>query len=232
MSTDDDVRACLAGYDTWADRYDEIDNPLIAQADVALEARAASLAGARVLELGCGTGRNARACLAHGARRYVGVDGSAGMLAIARARHEDARITWLQADLVDGAAAATRDGAFDLALLCLVLEHVRDVAPVIAAAAAALAPAGRLLLLELHPALHARGVGANFRAGDREVRLPSYRHDAAELSTACADAGLGDVEILEHRPAAAALARSAKLARYTGEPVLLELAAARPAPRR
>lgn len=218
---------CIAAYDRWAATYDAIDNPLIAEAVVAVDERAAWLRDARVLELGCGTGRNGVVALAAGARRYVGVDGSRGMLAEARRRVDDARAGWIEGDLIDGARRAAADERFDVALICLVLEHVAAAAPVIAAAAAALDGGGRLLAIELHPALHAAGVGANFRAGDEEVRLPSFRHDGDELRDATCAAGLRDATVRDRVPSAAALARSAKLSRYAGRAVLLELTATR-----
>jgi ubiquinone/menaquinone biosynthesis C-methylase UbiE len=225
MSTDL-VRSCLAAYDDWAATYDSIDNPVVAEAAVVVDERAAWFSGARVLELGCGTGRNAARCLAAGADRYVGVDASVGMLTIARRKLDDPRVSWLDADLISGAQRAMQDGrGFDVVLLCLVLEHIEDVAPVIDAAAAALARGGRLLIVELHPALHDRGVGANFRIGEREVRLPSFRHTVDELATALARAGLTPLLSADRCPTPIALARSRKLARYAGHPVVLEIAA-------
>jgi len=226
--TDPTRTACLAAYDRWAASYDRLDNPLVAQATEALAGRAAWLAGARVLELGCGTGRHAPACLAAGAARYVGVDASPGMLAVARRRLADPRVTWVEADAT---AVPAGLGPFDVVLICLVLEHFATVDGILAAAAAALAPDGRLLVLELHPGLHDAGVRAHFRAGDEEVRLPSYRHTAGELLAAAARAGLEDAAAIEHRPGPAALARSAKLARYRGRAVLLEVSATRALPR-
>lgn len=217
----DEARDCLAAYDQWAATYDSIDNPLVAMAASTLERRASWFASARVLELGCGTGRNAHACLAWGARSYTGVDGSPGMLAEAR-RRVSGPVTWIEGELT-----GSFEGSFDVVLISLVLEHVRDVEPVIAAAARALAPAGRLVILELHPELHARGVGANFRTADGEIRLPSFRHDATELRAACARASLEVVEEIQHVPDDAALARSQKLRRYEGREVLLEVVSAR-----
>src|SRR5262249_55540299 len=124
----------------------------------------------------------------------------------------------------DGARAA--GAGFDVALICLVLEHLEAVGPALEAAAAALAPAGRLLILELHPALHERRVGANFEVAGAEGRPPSVRHDAAELVAAAI--GLHLIHALDHAPAERALARSGKLARYRGQPVLLEVAFEKP----
>ncbi len=224
----DAARACVTAYDAWAQTYDQIDNPLIAQASVVLEERARWLSSARVLDLGCGTGRNAALGLAAGATHYVGVDASAGMLEVARGRVNDERASFVEGDLLEGARRLSERGdRFDVALVCLVLEHVEDVAPIIDAAAALLDPSGRLLVLELHPSLHARGVGANFRLGDREVRLPSFRHDEDELARAIAGAGLRLVTATSHAPSPLALARSPKLVRYVSQDVLLEVVAAR-----
>jgi ubiquinone/menaquinone biosynthesis C-methylase UbiE len=220
---EDHAADCLAAYDAWAATYDVIDNPLVTQSAVLLDERAAWFAGARVLELGCGTGRNAAFARAAGARQYIGVDGSPGMLAVARQRFGDEAVRFIEADLISGAQQAGEGGRFDVVLICLVLEHVADITPVIAAAAALLAPRGRLVILELHADMHARGFGANFRVGDREVRLPSIRHEGDELAAAIRAAGLTVESLRDCRPTPPALARSAKLSRYGDRPVLIEI---------
>jgi SAM-dependent methyltransferase len=212
----DEVRA---GYDAWAPDYDALDNPLIAQATAVLEDHAALFETARVLELGCGTGRNLAFALLSGAREVVGVDGSPGMLAVAKKRLPRARF-------VEGPLTTPVGDGFDVALICLVLEHVEDVRPVIRAAADALAPGGHLLMMELHAALRAKQVGANFRVGDVEYRLPSFLHEGVELADACRAAGLREVEVRDHRPDPRALSRSPKLAaRYAGQLILVEVVA-------
>ena len=207
----------LEAYDRWAATYDSIDNPLMALSAAVLAERQAIFDGATVLELGCGTARNGVLALAAGARGYLGVDGSPGMLARARERLDDPRASFVQGDLT-----VALEEPFDLVLICLVLEHVRDLAPVMAAAARA---GRRLLALELHADLHSGGVGANFRIGDQEVRLPSHAHDAAELEAAARAAGFREVVTRSHAPSAPALARSPKLARYAGRSALIELEA-------
>lgn len=209
------------GYDAWAPGYDALDNPLIAQATVVLEDHAALFETARVLELGCGTGRNLAFALLQGAREVVGVDGSPGMLAVARQRLPHARFR-------EGPLTTPVGEGFDVALICLVLEHVEDVRPVIRAAADALAPGGHLLIMELHAALRALKVGANFRVGEVEYRLPSFLHEGAELAEACRAAGLHSIEVRDHRPDPRALARSPKLAaRYAGQLILVEVVASK-----
>jgi SAM-dependent methyltransferase len=224
-SADPTVTAALAGYDLWSSSYDERDNPMVAISDLAMDAWPLELGGRAVVELGCGTGRNAARCLRAGAARYLGLDGSSGMLARARARGLDARAVFEQAELgADGPGLA---GAFDVALVCLVLEHVRDPAPALAQAARLVRGGGELAVYELDAARHAAGVAAHFDHGGREVRLPSYAHDEAELAAALAATGFDVLATRRWYASAAAIARSAKLARYTGQPVLLELQARR-----
>ena len=226
---DELAQACSAGYDLWSTTYESMDNPLVALSAAVMDTRRDWMAGADVLELGCGTGRNARTCLAAGARSYLGADASAGMIEEARKRVADPRASFVVADLREGLAAPDLGARkFDLVLVCLVLEHLPQVDGVVATAAAALATGGRAWFHELHPALHDKGIRAHFRHGEGVVKLPSFRHDAAELTSAIEGAGLRLLHCAGHAPSAAALARSNKLSRYLGQPVLLELAAAAP----
>jgi len=75
----------LSGYDRWAASYDHETNPVIAATSWVLDHAPLGCADAEVVELGCGTGRNIPRVLGEGARSYVGVDGSYGMLNMASA---------------------------------------------------------------------------------------------------------------------------------------------------
>jgi SAM-dependent methyltransferase len=224
------MSSVISGYDEWAATYDAIDNPLIAQAACELEKRARWFAGASVLELGCGTGRNAAFALAAGARGYLGIDGSCGMLDQARRRMSDQRAQFRLDELIGGAQRARGEfGAFDLALISLVLEHFEKVEPIVAAAAESLVPGGRLLIQEIHPELQRLTGGAQYRvAGGGEVHLPSWPHAPEESAWAVRSAGMNEVEVVERMPSEEALARSVKLGRYRGVRVLSEIAARRP----
>jgi malonyl-CoA O-methyltransferase len=215
------------GYDLWANDYDALDNPLVAMATRARASLTATIAGAhaRVLELGCGTGRNRDFLLDAGAREYVGVDDSEGMLRCARARPADPRCRWITADITRALPDDLRD--FDVVLFCLVLEHTRDLAPILARAAKAARAGARLQIYELHAALRAEGTRAHFRAGDREHLLPSYPHDALDYRRALADSGWELTAISEWTATPDACRASAKLAKYLGKPVLIDVSARR-----
>ena len=213
-----------ADYDVWAATYDVVDNPIVAMASLALEEAARAWNGARVLELGCGTARNAPPIVAAGAREYVGVDASAEMLARGRARvGDEARVRLVEGDV----SAALREG-FDVALVCLVLEHFERLAAPLAAAATALRAGGTLQVFELHPAWWHDGGRAHYVVDGQERAIASWAHDEAEFARALPEHGLELVVAARSWYAhEAACARSAKLRKRLGKPVLLDVVARR-----
>jgi len=110
--------------------------------------------GCHVLEVGCGTGRNLIAAARRfPAARFTGIDISLEMLTTARANVARAgladRITLLQGDATafDGAALSGGTG-FDRVFLSYTLSMIPDWRAALAQATAALAPGGRLVLVD------------------------------------------------------------------------------------
>ncbi len=215
-------------YDRWAASYDAVDNPLVAMATFAMGEAARGFVDARVLELGCGTARNAVAVLEGGAAAYVGVDASSEMLARGRARAGgDARVQLVAGD-VTALPPAVEPGSFDVALFCLVLEHFERLDAPLASAARALAPGGTLRLLELHPAWWHDGARAHYIAPDGEERaLASWPHDEEELAGALPEHGLELVDVRSWYANEESCRRSVKLRKRLGRPVLLDVRARR-----
>lgn len=83
-----------------------------------LLAAAGGVAGLRVLDLGCGTGRWSRLLAARGAR-VVGTDRSESMLAAARERSPGVEFRRM-----DATALSFADDEFDLAVAVTVLQHL------------------------------------------------------------------------------------------------------------
>lgn len=100
---------------------------------------AAAGAGARILDAGCGSGRNMVALAPRGT--VTGVELASQSLEVARARAVGPVLPGsLDEPLPFG------DGAFDLALALDVLEHVRDDGAALRELARVVAPGGRLLV--------------------------------------------------------------------------------------
>jgi malonyl-CoA O-methyltransferase len=216
--------ATLAGYDRWAASYDATANPMVAATAWALRTRPFDVAGEDVVEFGCGTGRHAGAMLAAGARSFTGLDGSAGMLAIARTALAEPRVHWVQGELAPTPFAA---GTFDRALVVLVLEHVPALTAVAMELARVLRPGGALRVLEIHPDLVAAGTGAHFHDGGAEVRFTSVPHTHAALLGALMDARFTLARIGEPAAAGDLLYAVPRLAKHAGRRVLLDVLAHR-----
>lgn len=113
-----DYDAISAGYDGFRGVSAELAETIMAEARL--------FPGARVLDVGCGTG-NIEAALAQTFDTIiVGVDRSFGMLTAARNKLPDA--SWIQAD---SAALPLQSDTFDCALMIFLLHHVADFALVI-----------------------------------------------------------------------------------------------------
>ena len=168
----------LSGYDRWAHTYDAEPNALVAATSWVLDRAPLGCADCDVVELGCGTGRNAQRVISEGARSYTGLDGSAGMLAIAQQRYTDPRVSFAQVDLLAPWTSATQ---FDFALVVLVLEHLPLVDPMFISLARAMKPGGRVRIVDLHPERVAAGSVAHFRDGATNVRFASVAHSVPML---------------------------------------------------
>jgi 2-polyprenyl-3-methyl-5-hydroxy-6-metoxy-1,4-benzoquinol methylase len=99
------------------------------------------LAGARVLDFGCGSGEGT-AAMARSAASILGVDVAPDAIAHARERNGGANIAY---ETIDGAVPAP-DDSFDAVCSFQVLEHVEDPDAYLAEARRLLRPGGQLLL--------------------------------------------------------------------------------------
>ena len=133
-------------FDAIAPRYDALRGQLFDNA-LAVLVRGGDLAGRRVLDLGCGTGRFAVALREHHGCDVVGVDPSPGMLAVARDR--DAGVRWLEGR---AEAIPLDDGAVERAFLQTVVHLVEDRQAACTELRRVVGPAGSVAILTVDPA--------------------------------------------------------------------------------
>lgn len=183
-------------YDDWSATYDA-DRNATRDLDAAVVRNAQlPVAGADVLELGCGTGKNT-VWLAAQARTVLALDFSGGMLARARERVKTAGVRFVQHDVRRKWPVAAQ--SVDLVVGNLVLEHIRDLTPIYEEAARVLRPDGRLWLCELHPERQRSGSQAHFTdsATGATIHVPAFRHTASDYVNGGIDAGLALLSLRE-----------------------------------
>jgi ubiquinone/menaquinone biosynthesis C-methylase UbiE len=216
------------GYDRWAPHYDDYDNAVIALEQPIITALLGSVSGLRIADIGCGTGRHALPMVAQGA--YVtGVDFSTGMLGALRAKLERSdlaaasRLDLIEHDIATGIPLA--DQSFDLALCCLVLEHLSNLDEMLAELARVVVPGGRVVIADFHPEMFRRGLHARFRPGPdaEKLQIHGIDHTISDYVMASVRAGLEIVEMAEYRMDEGTAARSPSASKYIGEPMLLTL---------
>lgn len=124
------------------------------EAEVEAAILSAALDGApkvrRLLDIGCGAGRMLE-LLAPRAESAIGVDLSAAMLGVARARLELAGLRNVQLRQGDIFALPVERGSVDLAVVHQVLHYLDNPARALREAALTLAPGGRLIVVDFAP---------------------------------------------------------------------------------
>jgi SAM-dependent methyltransferase len=212
------------GYDLWSEVYDKDGNPLVLLEEPEVDRVLGEVAGLRVLDLGCGTGRHAVRLAARGAS-VTACDFSEGMLKRARGKPGADLVNWVVHDLQRPLPFA--DGAFDIVLSALVLDHVRDVEAFFREAARVCRRGGqrggRVVLTVMHPAIMLRGVQARFTdpATGARVHPESVANQISGYVMGASRAGLRFTHMSEHAVTDSLVAVSERARKHLGWPLLL-----------
>lgn len=121
----------------------------------AILALAGDVAGARILDAGCGPGMQAAELFARGAT-VTGIDLSEDLLAIARTRSTG---TFLRHDLTE--PLPFPDNSFDLVLSSLVMHYLEDWVAPLREFHRVLVPGGRVVFSTHHPVMDLRANGSD-----------------------------------------------------------------------
>jgi ubiquinone/menaquinone biosynthesis C-methylase UbiE len=208
------------GYDLWSEVYDTDGNPLVLLEEPEVDRVLGEVAGLRLLDLGCGTGRHAVRLAARGVN-VTACDFSDGMLKRARGKPGAELVQWVVHDLQRPLPFA--DGAFDIVLSALVLDHVRDVGAFLREAARVCRRGGRVVLTVMHPAIMLRGVQARFTdpATGARVHPESVENQISDYVMGTSKAGLRFTHMSEHAVSDSLVAKSDRARKHLGWPLLL-----------
>lgn len=173
----------LEAYERWAPTYPpEPHNPLMRAEQEALLSRLPDVAGRRVLDLACGSGRYARILAAAGATQVVAADFSMAMLA---------RVTRGSRVRADLTALPFADGSFDLVLSGLAIGHAAELGACMQEVARVLGPRGTFHYSDFHSEATRAGLTRSFRdATHQSFTLPPAGFSLDVHRAAARDAGL------------------------------------------
>ncbi|PLB43534.1 putative methyltransferase [Aspergillus steynii IBT 23096] len=201
----------VEAYNRWAEVYDTDGNFLQALDTIEMSrllptflSRAASTNSRKLVDLGCGTGRNTLqlAKLATPGTEIVGVDASPGMLEVARQtirKETSVEDVCVSLDTFDLLQSPPRPpgcavGAAGV-ISTLVLEHI-PVAQFFEGAAALVVPGGYLLVTNMHSDMGAISqAGFVDAATGTKIRPTSYSHTVDEVVDAAQKAGFTVEEV-------------------------------------
>jgi ubiquinone/menaquinone biosynthesis C-methylase UbiE len=138
--------------------------------DKAVQDAIGSCGGLSVLDAGCGEGYMAREIARRGAKRVIGIDTSKPLIEAARAGIPEH--TNLSFKVGDVAHLPFPDRMFDVVLANHLMNDLADIAGPIQEFARVLRPAGRLVILMLHPCFY--GLRAERQAIRRHLDVDEY----------------------------------------------------------
>lgn len=174
-------------YDNWSEQYDTNMNLTRDLEARALRSVLASTAKTRILEFGCGTGKDSE-WLIERAEILIGVDLSAAMLARARNKIKSPAAQFLKADINEEWTFAAND-EFDVITFSLVLEHIEELDFIFSQAKLKLRKNGLIYIGELHPFKQYAGSKARFTTAAGTTVVGCFTHNLSDFVSAAKQNG-------------------------------------------
>jgi malonyl-CoA O-methyltransferase len=186
------VKSTLQVYERWAPVYPPVaHNPLMRAEQQLMLQMWPDVAGSRVLDLACGSGRYSRLLPGANAAQVVALDFCVPMLRQVTAAN---RVCASMMHLPFQAAT------FDFVVSGLALGHATDIGSWMTEVARVLRPGGTFLYSDFHPEAVSAGMTRSFKDGDDESwTVPHQTYDIGCQQDAAAAAGLKIETVAEVR---------------------------------
>ena len=163
----------INNYNDWADQYDNNINPTRDLDKTVTKESLSNIDFFKVLELGCGTGKNTEWLITK-ADKLIGIDFSSRMLELARKKISSKNVSFICADLNE--KWPVNNNSFDLATINLTLEHIKILDHIFNSLFIKLRKGGKCFVCELHPEKQLAGSKARFQDNGTEIVLDVFQH--------------------------------------------------------
>ncbi|WP_162426137.1 class I SAM-dependent DNA methyltransferase [Pontibacter pudoricolor] len=181
-------------YNSWAAQYDTNQNRTRDLEGKGLRTTLATIDFERVLEIGCGTGKNT-VWLQEKATHVTAVDFSEEMLTKAKQKIASDSVQFVQADITNNWSFI--DKKYELITFSLVLEHIANLEPIFRKASEVLVSGGHVYIGELHPFKQYTGSKARFDTENGQQILECYTHHISDFTQAAKQHGFIVADINE-----------------------------------
>jgi ubiquinone/menaquinone biosynthesis C-methylase UbiE len=165
-------------YNSWASQYDTNLNKTRDLEANALREILSKISISRVLEIGCGTGKNTE-WLLQKAKHITAVDLSEEMLSRAREKIQSQKVEFIQGDI--NGEWNFCETSFDLVSFSLVLEHIENLDHIFKESYKTLTDKGFIYIGELHPFKQYSGSKARFETEDGLKIVQCYNHNISDF---------------------------------------------------
>ncbi len=182
-------------YNKWSETYDEVVNRTRDLEGKVFRKLLSDIIGERVLEVGCGTGKNT-SFLVENSKNICAIDLSEQMLAKARSKIISGQVKFIQADINQKWKFSNEK--FDLITFSLVLEHIEDLDHIFRETSQILNEEGLVYVGELHPFKQYSGSKARFETENGIQVVKCFDHHISDFIESAIKAGLKLVKLEEY----------------------------------
>jgi len=183
-------------YDRWSETYDLVNNRTRDLDEELTLSSKRYFKGKKVVELGCGTGKNT-AIICQWASWVYALDFSDKMLTRAKKRlPTDAKVQFIRTDIKRKWPLECETA--DILLCSLVLEHIENLPHIFDEAFRVLDKKGVFWIRELHPFKQYLGSRACFVEDDQKTEIAAFVHHISDFLQAGKGAGFHLLELTEH----------------------------------
>ena len=181
-------------YNKWSSTYDE-DKNFTRDLDFMVMSKTFSkLKFNKILEIGCGTGKNTK-LLSSIAKKVYALDFSEAMILKAKEKLKSENVFFSVSDITH--KWLVEEKSINLVTCNLVLEHIEDINFIFSEASRSLVKQGKFFISELHPFRQYEGTKANFERDGIKTEIKAFVHHISDFLDAANKNGFKLLELKE-----------------------------------
>ena len=181
-------------YQEWSHQYDTNENKTRDLEAIALRSVLSKLELNKVLEFGCGTGKNT-VWFEKNAKEILSADFSEAMISKAAEKIKSTKVQFAIAD-INEPWIFTKE-KFDLVSFSLILEHIENIDEIFNKSNKVLHSGGYMYIGEFHPFKQYAGSKARYSTTEGEQLVTCYTHNVSDFTHAANKYGFSLIELEE-----------------------------------